>query len=648
METKGAGRGAVLNRSQDEAASALDGPVLVIAGAGTGKTSTLVHRLVRLVESGVPAQSILLLTFTRRAALEMTERASRLLRGGAIGRLAGGTFHSFANLILRRYGGLAGVPSDYTVLDQADTHEILGGIRSELKLSARARGFPQRGTIAAILSKATNKEVEIEQIVEDEYPQFLHETATLTEIGGSYEKYKLERRLLDFDDLLVGLRRLLQDSQQARTRIAKRYQYVMVDEYQDTNTLQAQITRLLAGEKRNVMVVGDDAQSIYAFRGARHRNLFDFHEEFADARLITLEQNYRSTQPVLNVANALMTQMSSSFRKRLFTERVSGAKPLLVEAMDEEEQAKFVTEKVNELHRAGTRLSEMAVLFRAGSRSFALELELESRRVPFVKYGGFRFLESAHIKDVLAHLRVLANPFDDLSLARMLMLLHGVGRVGARKIQQAVAGESLARGLKAYPARGKTREGLARLAKLLGELECSGASPASRLQLVVEYYRPILEKRFDDWPRRQRDLEQLVALCGRYRTLEALLTELAIDPPTTASRRQLATPGGEDKLVLSTMHSAKGLEWRVVFVIQAIDGCIPMVHGSDDDDDKLDEELRLMYVAVTRAKDELFLVHPRETARGYGFGWAGVSRFIEAVPDGLVIRRQASELLAPR
>jgi len=636
-----------LNPAQGKAADIHDGPVLVIAGAGTGKTRTLVHRLVRLVKAGVPADSILLLTFTRRASQEMIGRAAALL-GEQCWKVSGGTFHSFANAVLRRYGRAIDVPGDFTVLDQADTFEILSSIRSDLKLAERGRGFPRRQTIAAILSKATNKKVKIKQVLKEEYPQFLREEAHLAKIAKLYKAYKAERRLLDFDDLLVHLVRLLEESPEARQRIRERYRYVMVDEYQDTNLLQARITCQLAGEQQNLMVVGDDAQSIYAFRGAWYRNLLDFRKAFPDAPLVTLEQNYRSTQPILDVSNALMKQMSKAFHKRLLTCREGGERPLLVEASDEEEQASFVAAEVKRLRQAGIPLSEIAVLFRAGSHALALELELERSKIPYVKYGGFRFLEAAHIKDALAHLRVVSNPADDLSLVRVLMLCEGIGRTGALKMQRELAGKPVAEGLKEYPARKKSLHSLHELAGLLETLERARPTPARSLEHVLEYYAPILKLRFDDWPKRQRDLEQLVALCQRYESLESMLAELAIEPPNRSRKDNLTDDGAKDELVLSTMHSAKGLEWKVVFIIQAIDGCIPMRSTFDDlepDQEKLDEELRLLYVAVTRAKDRLCIVWPRETARSYWSGWSSETPFIRAMPKNLLERCRASQRL---
>lgn len=706
-----------LNPAQLQAVTSLHGPVLVIAGAGTGKTRTLVHRLAELVASGVPAESILLLTFTRRAAAEMLARTRELV-GARARRLSGGTFHSFANGLLRRFGAAVGLSHGFSVIDQADTFAILGNLRTDLGLGERGRGFPRRETIAAVLSKAVNQQVSIPEILERDYPHLLDEEQAFSQIGDQYRAYKTERGLVDFDDLLCLLVELLREHPEVRQRVQQRYRYVMVDEYQDTNPLQAEATRLLAGPQRNLMVVGDDAQSIYAFRGACFRNLFDFADQFPEAKRITLEQNYRSCQPVLDLANALLGQMSRSFRKRLFTERGSDERPLLVEAADEEEQARWVGHEIARLHAAGLPLSEIGVLFRAGYHSFPLELELGQRRIPFIKYGGFRFLDAAHIKDLLAPLRVVANPADDLSLGRCLELCHGIGRAGARKLIARAAGSSgpaeLGSALILAAGRSKASGEVQRVGELLTALAASREDPLACLQLALEDYLPRLKEQYDDWPKRLRDLEQLAGLCRRYRSLEAMLTDLALDPPSTSGAGQmLAAPPGaparpdepddagegdgpagadggagegdeaggpaaedarppaagggkaragaaagkhgkdsddEDRLVLSTLHSAKGLEWKAVFVIQALDGCIPYVADpfGDEDDEQLDEELRLLYVAVTRARDRLALVWPRSTARGFGGGWADESRFLADVPQNLLERRRARDLLSGR
>jgi DNA helicase-2/ATP-dependent DNA helicase PcrA len=633
-----------LNSSQQKAAEILEGPLLVIAGAGTGKTHTLVHRLVRLVEAGVPAESIVLLTFTRRAAAEMIARAAAIL--GRDEPVSGGTFHSFANLVLRRYGSALGLAPRFVILDQSDTFEILGALRTDLKEATLSSRLPRRETIASVLSRAVNKQAAIADVVAEEYPQFFEHISHLEILAARYEQYKRERNFVDFDNLLVLLIRLLEESEEASARVRELYRYVMVDEYQDTNVLQARITHLLAGEAKNVMVVGDDAQSIYAFRGACHRNLFDFKSGFEEAPVVTLSENYRSTQGILDLANGLMSQMSEAFRKNLTTVRGKGGKPLLVEASDELEQARFVASEVVRLSADGVPLGQVAVLFRASRHAFALEVELARLGIAYVKYGGFRFLESAHIKDALAHLRLVVFPADDLSLGRVLTMRAGIGKSGARAIGQHLVGKPLVSGLRSFRARAKVRASLDSLAALLEELEGLRDQPSRCLEKAIEAYAPLLELRYDDWPRRKRDLEELVGLSRRYRSLASMLTDLALEPPTASRRDNLAAdPAKRDELVLSTVHSAKGLEWKVVFLIQLSDGSIPLVSplGPDPDDDSLDEELRLLYVAVTRAKDELYLVWPRETARGdYG---SMPSRFLTALPEELFQHCRAHELV---
>jgi DNA helicase-2/ATP-dependent DNA helicase PcrA len=607
-----------------------------------------VHRLVRLVESGVPAESILLLTFTRRAAEEMIERAADIL--GRREPVAGGTFHSFANLALRKYGKAIGLPSSFTILDQSDSLEILAGIRAELKDAAEAEGWtlPRRETIASILSASVNRQAPIEDVVSEEFSQFFQLISFFEVIASRYRTHKSERNFVDFDDLLVLLVRLLEDSPEAAARIRSTYRYLMVDEYQDTNILQARITHLLAGESRNVMVVGDDAQSIYAFRGAHHENLFDFHGSFEDAPVVTLEENYRSTQGILDVANGLMSQMAEAFRKSLFTERGEGSKPRLVEAADETAQAQYVASEVLRLRGEGIPFSEIAILFRASRHAFALEIELAQLGIPYVKYGGFRFMESAHIKDVLAHLRLVVFPGDDLALSRALTMRPGIGKSGARGIQQFLVGKPLVEGLEQCRAKGKARASLDELAALVADLEAQREEPSACLAAAVDSLKPLLQTRYDDWPRRIRDLETLVGLCERYRSLNSMLTDLTLEPPTASRGEGLAEPvKEEDHLVLSTVHSAKGLEWRAVFVIQARDGTIPMVASFDDEPEpeSLDEDLRLLYVAVTRAKDHLTLVWPREIARG-AYGWAMPSRFLVALPQELFEHIRADDFVA--
>jgi DNA helicase-2/ATP-dependent DNA helicase PcrA len=587
------------------------------------------------VASGVPPESILLLTFTRRAAQAMIDRAADIL--GQRAAVSGGTFHSFAHLALRKHGKAIGLAPGFAVLDQSDSFEILSGIRAALKDAAEGARLPRRETIAAIIGKSVNRLAPIGDVVSEEFPQFFPLVSLLEVAALRYATYKSEKQLVDFDDLLVLLVRLLEESEEAAARLRASYRYLMIDEYQDTNLLQARITHLLAGESRNVMVVGDDAQSIYAFRGACHRNLFDFHAAFEDAPVVTLEQNYRSTQAILDVANGLMTQMAEGFRKHLFTERGAGVRPKLVTASDELAQAQYVATEVRRLHGEGIPLADIAVLFRASRHAFALEVELAHLGIPYVKYGGFRFMESAHIKDVLAHLRLLAYPGDDLALSRVLTMRPGIGKSGARTIQSFLVGQEIVPGLRRYRAKGKVRASLDEVASLLADLEPLREAPARCLEAAVARLKELLQERYDDWPRRIRDLETLVGLCSRYRSLRSMLTDLALEPPTASRRENLAEPVEQkDELVLSTVHSAKGLEWKAVFVIQARDGTIPMVSAFEEEaePESLDEDLRLLYVAVTRAKDHLYLTWPRELSSG-AYGGSMPSRFLTALPEEL-------------
>ena len=624
----------LLNPAQDKASKVKDGPVLVIAGAGTGKTRTLVYRLVRLIEAGIPPKSILLLTFTRRAAQQMILRASDLL-GGEQRVISGGTFHSFAHSMLRRYGHLGNVASEFTVLDQSDSLEIIGNIRAESKLADRARRFPRRETIAAILSKMLNKQVDLTEVLQAEYPHFMHELTSLKVMEEKYIQYKSDHHLMDFDDLLVNLVELFSQSSEAKELICERFPYVMVDEYQDTNLLQALITRHLGHHHKNIMVVGDEAQSIYAFRGANYENLFDFQQNFNDAKMIKLEQNYRSTQPILDLSNGLLHLMSKSFRKNLYSNRPDGQKPLLVGTSNEKGQAEFVANEIKSLADDNVDLADIAVLFRASHHSYQLEVELRRLGIPFTKFGGFKFTETAHVKDALAHLRVIDNPADELSLTRILLLCEGIGAVGARKIRQFGTGKPIVEMLREYPAKGETKARMLELADLMETLSSAANSPSKSLEFVIDYYEPKLELKYDDWPKRKADLKQVLAISKNYRSLKTMLTDMALDPPTSARNGSLSSGEISDELVLSTIHSAKGLEWKTVFVIQVANGSFPMVKGFQEfgmSADELDEELRLLYVAVTRAKDKLYLVCPQSTGKSYSLGVEAESPFIKALP----------------
>ena len=622
-----------LNPAQHDAATSLNGPLLVIAGAGTGKTRALVYRVARLVESGVDPANILLLTFTRRASAEMLRRASQLL-DGRCERVAGGTFHSFANTVLRRHGAALGISPGFTILDRGDSEDVINLLRAQLGLDKKEKRFPRKQAIAEIYSMAVNKSRPLNELIDEEYPHLLDYFDELLELQARYALYKHERNLLDYDDLLVKLRELLDTHPEIRQRLAQQYRFIMVDEYQDTNALQADIVRLLAATHDNVMVVGDDAQSIYSFRGANFRNIMDFPRLFPAARLIKLEENYRSTQPILAAANTIISRAREGYAKELFTEKRDGDVPLLVMAETEQFQSRFVCQRVLELREEGVPLSDIAVLFRSSFHSFDLEIELTRANIPFVKRGGFKFVESAHIKDVLAHLRVVANPRDAVSWHRVLLLLEGIGpRTSEEIIDWIFAGADPAVQLESFPKRTFVSD-LRALAGLLRRLADETRRPAELLTEVCKYYEPILKRvHREDYPKRQKDLDQFGAIAMRFENLQNLLTDMALDPPTDTVGDVLSTTEDDEGLLtLSTIHSAKGLEWHTVFIIWATDGRFPSYYNVDKADE-LEEERRLMYVAATRAKQHLYIVYPVNIYdRNLGMVLGKPSRFIDDIP----------------
>jgi DNA helicase-2/ATP-dependent DNA helicase PcrA len=622
----------LLNAAQYEAVTALNGPLLVVAGAGTGKTRTLVFRVARLVESGIDPQSILLLTFTRKASQEMLRRASALL-DGRCERVAGGTFHSFANLVLRRFGAALGLASAFTILDRGDSEDVINLLRAGLGLDKKEKRFPRKQAIAELFSAMVNKARSLEALLEEEHAHLADHGDDLRRLLTEYTTYKATRQLLDYDDLLVKLHQLLAEHEAARRQLSQRYRFVMVDEYQDTNALQAAIVRLLATEHDNVMAVGDDAQSIYAFRGANFRNIMDFPQLFPGTRIIPLEHNYRSTQPILDLTNAIIAQAAERYTKMLFTTNDGGEAPYLIAAQSENFQSRFVCQRVLELREEGVPLHDIAVLFRSSFHSFDLELELTRRDIPFVKRGGFKFIETAHVKDTLAHLRVFANPRDSVSWHRILLLIQGVGPRAADDIlKRLAAAPDAAATLDDMPPRAYSGE-LRALAGLLRRIAQGEQRPAVQLGEVLRYYDPILKRVYrDDYPKRQKDLEHFVAIANRYQHLDALLADMALEPPSDSVNDVLAVDEEEGLLTLSTVHSAKGLEWHTVFIIWAVDGKFPSVYsvrGSDE----MEEERRLMYVAATRAKQNLYISYPINMYdRAAGMVLSKPTRFVDTIP----------------
>jgi DNA helicase II / ATP-dependent DNA helicase PcrA len=626
-----------LNPSQREAVMFRKGALLVIAGAGSGKTRTLTHRVAALVDEGVAPRSILLLTFTRKAAAEMLNRAKSLL-DERCEKVSGGTFHSFANAILHRYSKEIGFSSGYAVIDRADAEDLISMIRKEKELSSRYRLFPKKKTLMDIFSRSANKAKTIEDIVLHEYAHFSPATDGIALVHEEYRKNKMIHGFMDYDDLLIFLRNLLAENQLLREKISASYQYIMVDEYQDTNKVQADILYLLSSANKNIMVVGDDSQSIYAFRGANFKNIMRFPEIFPESRIIRLEENYRSIQPILSLTNRIIEGALEKYEKTLFTQKKGGMTPVLVEAADELSQSEFLVDCIHDLVGTGVRLSEIAVLFRAGYHSFGLEVELARENIPFNKVGGFKFMESAHIKDVLGHMRVLCHPRDRISWQRILMLVEKVGAAKARKIYDAVVKEK--RGHfgfieNVFPA--GIEKHLGPVKALYREISARNPSVRELGEIILEYYTPIMRKKFDDYPKRTKDLEQLILMMDRYDDLAAFLTDMALEPPNTSSNDVMDTgTSEEDRLTLSTIHSAKGLEWHTVFIIWTLDGRFPSIYAMENEA-SLEEERRLMYVAATRAEENLYFVYPGNFYdRNEGIVLNRPSRFLDEMGDDIL------------
>ncbi len=631
-----------LNESQYRAVTTTEGPLLIVAGAGTGKTRTLVYRVARLVEMGARPESVLLLTFTRRAATSMLARAASLA-DARCQRVSGGTFHSLGHSVLRKFADQAGVQRGFTVLDTVDTEDIIDLLRRQMRLT-RDRHFPRKRTIAGIFSMMVNKVISMKKVLAQHYPQFVDERAELEKLYKAFEEFKRARQMLSYDDLLVRFREALEASPSMREQLSDQYRYIMVDEYQDTNKLQAQLVRLMTATHDNVAVVGDEAQSIYSFRGASHRNMMEFPKLFPAAQIIKLEENFRSTQPVLDVANAIIADAKEGYKKRLYSRVEGGEQPVVVTATDENEQSRFVAGRIEELREQGVPLNEIAVLFRSSSHSFDLEIELGKHSIPFRKFGGMRFAESAHIKDALSFLRVVVKPSDTLSWFRALKLIEHVGDATVYQILEHLGVEQkefratrtkdgLFKKLQRFPGRASYKVQLGRMARVLTSV-LEQKSPGEQLSTVLRFYRPLLKTKYEDSPRRGRDLERLLAIAKRYKSAAKLLEDIALDPSEATdgdSRRR-----GSGFVTLSTVHSAKGLEWDTLFVIWMTDGWFPSNRFQDDEFDDLEEERRLLYVATTRAKRHLHYVYPLNVYRPDMDFIPSISRFLEPIPPTIL------------
>jgi DNA helicase-2/ATP-dependent DNA helicase PcrA len=662
-----------LNPQQRKAATHGLGPLLIVAGAGTGKTATLVHRVAWLIAQGIEPNRILLLTFTRRAAAEMLRRADGLLRQlkqfnnphlegpprseppsaedaedtaeellGAVaslprqsptGKVWGGTFHAVATRLLRRYGKALGLPPGFTIHDQSDSEDLMGVVRAELGLAKTSKRFPTKGTCLAIYSRCVNAQEKLDQVLARYFPWCKEWEDELKRLFDAYVDHKAAAATLDYDDLLLYWRALLDDPSTGE-KVRTLFDCVLVDEYQDTNRLQAEIIYRLCPTGRGLTVVGDDAQSIYGFRAATVHNILDFPKHYPDATVLALEQNYRSTTPILDAANHVIELSPQRFTKNLWSRRAEGEPPWLVTCEDENDQASHVVARVLDHREKGIDLRRQAVLFRASHHSMVLESELAQRNIPFRKYGGLKFVEAAHVKDLLAFLRLAENPCDVVAGMRLLCLLPGLGPVKARRLMGMLqeGGGHFAAWRQWRPPK-QTTKLWSQLLALLESLASTVEPLPAQLHLARRFYTPLAEQIYDNPEPRLRDLEQLELIAARYANRARMLADLTLDPP--ASTQDLAGQPrlDDDYLVLSTIHSAKGLEWDVVYVIHASDGNIPSDMATRDND-QIEEERRLFYVALTRAKSWLYVCFPLHyyyspwSSGGRAYGLAQRTRFI--------------------
>jgi DNA helicase-2/ATP-dependent DNA helicase PcrA len=638
-----------LNEQQHAAVTAPPGPALVIAGAGSGKTRTLTYRVAYLLEQGIPADRMLLLTFTNKAAKEMMRRVADLL-GQELPSLWGGTFHSIGNRILRRQAKLIGYESDFTILDREDAKHLIKTCMAEANIDVKATRFPKAEVLGEVISLAINMQKTMLQIVEEQYPYFEELGPQIADIEQRYAARKRASNAMDFDDLLALWLRLLQEHADVREQYQRRFQFILVDEYQDTNKLQSDLIDLLAVRSQNVMVVGDDAQSIYAWRGANYQNILKFPERYPAAKVYKIETNYRSTPEILLVANAAIAANLRQFTKQLAPARKSGSRPILVACEDASKQAAFVAQRVLELREEGVEMDKMAVLYRSHFHALELQLELVRRNIPFSITSGIRFFEQAHIKDVVAYLKLVTNPRDEISFKRLVQILPGIGGKGAEKLWKTFGEGAVLENKLATPlalglqkcAAGipkKAAVAWAQFVATIAQLEAPEirSSPSKMIQLVLEAgYEDYLKESYDNYRSRLDDLEQLASFGQQFGGMEEFLTQLALLSNLEAEEDQPANRD-EEQLRLSTIHQAKGLEFDVVFIIMLCDGLFPSERSLETPDGE-EEERRLMYVAITRARNELYFSYPlvRSLPSSGGDYIQRPSRFLDEIPKDLV------------
>lgn len=608
-----------LNRAQLEAVTATSGPVLVIAGAGSGKTRVIVHRVAFMLENGIFPGEILLLTFTRKAANEMLGRVQGLLQESGAQKIFGGTFHAFSNYILRKYANLLNLPSNFTIIDTEDSADTIDLIKSELKLVTGEKAFPKKHRIQEIISSARNRNLSIRDVVENEFTGLKEYIDSIELIKQGYDKYKRICNIFDYDDLMEVLRDSLRDNTAFRKRLQSEYNYIMVDEYQDTNIVQKEIVEYLADAYRNILVVGDDAQSIYAFRGANYENILRFPQHYPDCRIIKIEENYRSNQKILDFTNEIIHNAKIGYKKKLYSRIVRNSLPVVRKFYDQQTEAEFVVSKILEYREKGIALNQVAVLVRAFWHARFIEVELNKRGIPYVAVGGLKFNERKHVKDVISYLRIVENPYDAVAWHRILKYLPGVGIVTARKIITTIHS---AKDLN-IDSFGKNKfvVGLKELFAMINSAGNPELSTTGKLEIIRDYYAPVLQATEYDYQIRLLDIGVLIDLAGKYDSISKFLSDFALEPPSKkfGDRNTPLIDETEDKpLTVSTIHSAKGLEWYSVIIPHALDGLLPSSRALKNIEE-MEEERRLFYVACSRAKEDLIITMPSFVTAYNGF-----------------------------
>lgn len=605
-----------LNQEQLEAAAFKDGPAVCIAGAGTGKTRTIVYRAAKLISEGIPPERILLLTFTRKAANNMSERAKQLA-DSVQGSIRSGTFHSFATYVLKKFYLEAGLKRSFTIIDTSDSKQILGSLRKNyFKNNTYNSKPPTNSTLQKLFSACAAQKLSLKELINTEHTHFEPFLKEILQIKDDYKSYKSENSLLDYDDLLLKTVELFSNDERVLQLISSEQDYIMVDEYQDTNFLQAEMLRLLGHFNHNIMVVGDDSQSIYAFRGAEFKNLSDFPNLFKEAKTFRLTQNYRSTQNILNASNHLISKASEGFKNKLETENPEGSKIAIVPCMNEEQESLFICKRITDFLKSGIKPKEIAVLFRAGYHAFRLEMMLKTINLPFVKWGGFKFLESVHLKDIISYLRIINNPWDKLGWLRVLMDIKGIGLKRATDISEELARSEEPFDFSNIPENFINTE-LSLLQQTMLQISSqSFTQPSLILNAITDYYlKNVMKKKFDNYTERLKDIDALAAISLSFGSLDDFLTSIILEPPENMQNLNLASQNeqSEDSITLSTVHSAKGMEWEAVFIISAVQGRFPNFKALKNKEE-MEEERRLFYVAMTRAKKHLTITLPQEVS----------------------------------